>query len=316
MENVLSLLRLEVRFKNHSVKMKNYLYYIYWVFRTWPQRRNFPRLKIMTIEETVDDIIGNKKSISRFGDGEFLLLLKKRDLAFQRLDVILCDKLLQVLNNRNPKLCVAIPDSLNSRKGLEKYAKIHWLLFINTYSENLAKLFDRNYNYGNSNMTRIYAGMKDKAKSKQYFDKIKTIWENQEVLIIEGELSRLGVGNDLFDKAKKVERIICPNINAFAKYNEIKESAYCHGKGKLILVGLGPTATVLCSELCNGGFWAIDVGHIDVEYMWMLLGVKQRTSIKGRFVNESNNVDGFELDTHLIEPYRKSIILDLSNPQL
>lgn len=53
--------------------MKNYLLHIYWIYRTWPLRWNFPRYKIMTTVETIDDIINIKKSISHFGDGVYHL---------------------------------------------------------------------------------------------------------------------------------------------------------------------------------------------------------------------------------------------------
>lgn len=292
--------------------MKNYLLHIYWIYRTWPLRWGFPRYKIMTTAETIDDIINNKKSISRFGDGEFLLLIKERDINFQKLSVILSEKLLEVINNKNPKLLVALPDSISSTKTHKKFAKVHWLIFINTYGKTLSKLLDKNYHYGNANMTRLYAGMRNQSKSKVYFDRVKKIWEDQDVLIIEGDLSRLGVGNDLFQNTRSLERILCPRKNAFEKYEQIKMAAKKHGNDKLILCALGPTATVLCSELSNEGFWAVDIGHIDVEYMWMLMGAKERVSVKGRLVNESNNSEGHELSPELIAPYKNSIILDLS----
>lgn len=292
--------------------MKNDLYYIYWIIRTWPLRWNFPRFDVMSIEETIDDIVKNKKSISRFGDGEFLLLLKQQDLKFQKQDVLLAEKLLEVLQNRNLQFLIALPDSLATTKSHKRFAKVYWLLFINKHGKILAKFLDKSYRYGNANMTRLYAGMKDQLKAKMYFEKVKEIWQNKEILIIEGELSRLGVGNDLFDNAKSLKRIICPKQNAFEKYEEIKIAVRKFGQEKLILFSLGPTATVLCSELCNEGFWTIDVGHIDVEYMWMLMDAKERVSIKGRYVNESNNSEGYELDPELLDSYQKSVILDLT----
>lgn len=276
-------------------------------------RWDFPKYQIMSIDETVDDIIRNKKSISRLGDADFLLLLEIRDVGYQNLDLKLAEKLREVLRNRNPKFLIGLPDSLTSTKNHMRFAKVHWLLFINTYGKMLAKVFDKTYTYGNSNMTRIYAGMKDKSKAKQYFAKIKIIWDNMDILIVEGDLSRLGVGNDLFDNAASVARIICPHKNAFRKYDDIKLNVERYGKNKLILFALGPTATVLCSELCNDGFWAVDVGHIDVEYMWMQMGTNGRAPIKGRFVNESDNSLGYDLEPELLAPYQKSIILDLSN---
>ena len=41
------------------------------------------------------------------------------------------------------------------------------------------------------------------------------------VLLVEGEKSRLGVGNDLFENTGSVKRILCPSENAYEKYDEI-----------------------------------------------------------------------------------------------
>ena len=41
-------------------------------------------------------------------------------------------------------------------------------------------------------------------------------------------------------------------------------------KNKLILIALGPTATILAYDLYKLGYRAIDIGHIDIEYEWFL----------------------------------------------
>lgn len=266
----------------------------------------------MTFEETVNDLVHNKKSIARFGDGEFILVLKERDLGFQKLDVQLADKLAAVLKNCNPQLLIAIPDSIATTKNHKRFAKVHWLSFINTYGNRLSQFLYTDYYYGNANMTRLYAGAKDQSQAKLLFDKVRAIWEKQDLLIVEGDLSRLGVGNDLFDNATSLKRIICPGKNTFDKYDQIKDAALKLGENKLILCALGPTATVLCSDLSDLGYWAIDIGHIDVEYMWMLMDSKGRTSVKGRYVHESHNTEGYELDPEFVAPYKESILLDLS----
>ena len=37
---------------------------------------------------------------------------------------------------------------------------------------------------------------------------MKGIWEGRDIIFIEGEKSRLGVGNDLFDNAQSIHRIL------------------------------------------------------------------------------------------------------------
>ena len=153
--------------------------------------------------------------------------------------------------------------------------------------------------YGDTQITRPYIDLKDKKESENLFNNLKEIWDNRDVVIIEGEQTRLGVGNDLFNNIKSIKRIICPAKNAFNKYNYILDEAKTISKDKLILIALGPTATVLAYDLNKLGYQAIDVGHIDIEYEWFLQKVTEKVKLKNKYVNEgtgdiniSNENDG------------------------
>ena len=131
---------------------------------------------------------------------------------------------------------------------------------------------------------------KDKSKSSNILNKLKKIWSKKEIVIIEGEESRLGVGNDLFDNCLSIERIICPKNNCYEKYNDIlekvKNKVY---KDKLILIALGPTATVLAYDLSKLGYVALDIGHVDIEYEWFLMKADKKMNIEGKYVGEVLN---------------------------
>ena len=58
-----------------------------------------------------------------------------------------------------------------------------------------------------------------------------------------------------------------------------------YGRNKLILVALGQTATVLSYDLAKLGYWAIDIGHVDIEYEWFLRGAKDKLPVAGKYVN-------------------------------
>jgi glycosyltransferase family protein len=135
-------------------------------------------------------------------------------------------------------------------------------------------LIDLNRKYYSSFITRFYIDFKDKSKVPAYIKKLKLIWDKKDILIIEGEKSRLGVGNDLFNNAKSIKRILCPAVNAF-------------NQSILILLAIGPTSTILAYDLYKLGYQAIDVGHIDIEYEWFLRKAKKRTQIYNKFVNEA-----------------------------
>ncbi len=215
----------------------------------------------------------------------------------------------EVLNSKLDNHLVAIPSSFVSVKGLKRDAKIHWLHFINSYGNKVARsIVDKNYVFGDAFISRFYIDYLSKKNSLNVVDQLKNIWNNQHILIVEGEYSRLGVGNDLFNNALSIERIICPSNDAYSKYEKIVELSQKYGKDKLILIALGPTATILAYDLAKLNRWAIDIGHVDVEYMWMLQKAKNKIPIKGRFVAEAASNDDFELENLEKEFYENSII--------
>ena len=69
----------------------------------------FRNLYIVPTEETLNEMIKNKKSISRFSDGEFYLIYGS-SIRFQEYDKNLSKRLLEIIqnNNKNKKLLVGI----------------------------------------------------------------------------------------------------------------------------------------------------------------------------------------------------------------
>ncbi|KIA88523.1 GT-D fold domain-containing glycosyltransferase [Kaistella jeonii] len=292
--------------------MKNYLYFIYWIFRTWPLRWSFPKYKILNFEETIDEIILSKKSISRFGDGEFRLLIKERGIYFQNLSNTLADRLNEVLNSNLSNHLVCIPSSFSRQKNLKREVKIHWLNFINQKGNAIKTTIEnRNIFFGDALISRFYMDYKNKHKVPWKVNLLKKIWENQNLLIIEGAMSRLGIGNDFFTNAKSIERILCPSTNAFEKYEEILSVSKKHGKNKLIIIALGPAATILAYDLAKENKWALDLGHIDIEYSWFLQKAKTKVPVKGKKSAEVNGTESFELSDVEEKIYKKSIIAEI-----
>jgi glycosyltransferase family protein len=223
----------------------------------------FKNIKIYDDEKTLDEIISKKKSISRFGDGEFKFSKEKNLLI--GINVPYKPKIIDIFN----------PE-----------ARDYYTKWLKNFRFKLAKIL-KNHEYYSSTITRFYIDLKSKKGVPNYIKKLKKVWDQREVVIIEGEKSRLGVGNDLFDNMKSIERIICPTINAFNKYKEIINTIKKNvRKNKLILIALGPTATILAYDLYKLGYLAIDIGHIDIEYEWFLRKANTKIPIKNKYVNE------------------------------
>lgn len=243
--------------------------------------------KVKLIDESIEEVLNKRCSISRFGDGELWLICGGR-IRYQNADIKLRKRLKEILSSESENHIVAIPDIFTDErlflrtdeniefwnKHLSKH-RIDWYLNLNLKKQ-----------YYNTAISRFYIPIKNKEYSKKCIYLLKQIWDKQEIVIIEGNGSRLGVGNDLFDNAKKIERVICPSENAFNKYEEIIQEAKKIDKNKLVLIALGPTATVLAYDLYKLGYWAIDIGHIDLEYEWFKLGVSKQVKIDNKYTNE------------------------------
>lgn len=266
----------------------------------------FPLPVVKSIEETLDKINAEKCSISRFGDGEFLYIIDKLNLPFQKYEPRLAEKMKNILVSNDENILVGLPIGYHSLENLRKESRLTWRSQIAWIFPRLRKYLDLNKIYYNASMTRVYSGYEDKTCSKVYFEKLMKIWEGREVLLIEGEKSRLGAGNNLFSKAIKVERILAPMHHAFSKYDELFAEALKHDKSKLLLIALGPTATALSYDLAKEGYQAVDIGNVDIEYEWYLRGATSKIKIEGKYTSEAiggrnvEDIDDIEYNSQII----------------
>jgi glycosyltransferase family protein len=250
------------------------------VIKIWP----LPTVK--TIEETILKIIEDKVSIARFGDSEVLYIVDKLNLPYQKYDPRLAAKLKTVLKFGNERILVGLPEAYRSFGTAYKKHTIFWRSQITWTYPRFRKFLDLNKHYYNANITRFYYGFGDVEASKKYFALMKKIWDKRQILLIEGEKSRLGMGNDLFNNAVSVERILGPAHHAFSKFDAMYEEAMKHDKNKLVLIAMGPTAKALAYDLASSGFQAIDIGNLDLEYEWYKMGATKRVKVKGKYTSE------------------------------
>lgn len=286
---------------------KRYHYYRFF-FNTRKLRKNFPFYKVATLEETIDEIRIHKKNISRFGDGEFRLVLDASGIGFQNGSTEMTERLREVLTSNLPNHLVAIPETFSFRNNLNWRVKFWWLNFINTIGVQISHYLNPGKKYSNAFITRFYLDYETKNHIPNVLEKIKKVWENQDVLIVEGEYSRLGVGNDLFNNVKSLQRILCPAKDAFSMYHEIISEVRAHGRNKLVLLALGPTATVMAFDLAKENIWTLDIGHIDLEYMWYLQNAQEKIPVAGRLVNEATKEQNVDIPENEKVKYETSII--------
>lgn len=241
---------------------------------------------IASVDETIDEIVNNGCSISRYGDAEIKLVAGK-DISYQVNSPFVTKKMREVLSSDIDGLLIALADAFGNRNRYNDAANEYWEKHLSRYRRVWYKYLIKGKKYYNASMTRQYIGLRNKEESGEIFEHIKKIWDGREVLIIEGEKSRLGVGNDLLDNAKSIKRILGPSSQAFSKYDELLEEAKKIDKNSLVLLALGPAATCLAYDLHKLGYQAVDIGHIDVEYEWYKMNAKDRMPIKNKMVYEA-----------------------------
>lgn len=268
------------------------------------------KLKVRSIDETLDALLTTDKSLVRFGDGE-IVILKGVNLELQKADSKITENLIRILGYQHENLMVSIQGVFD---GVEKYqekSQLFWkdhLLFCR-------KIYNKYCNsekiYCDTAVTRCYYVFRDKSLCGTWFEKFKMVWKDKDIVVVEGGRTHNGVGNDLFEYARNVERIICPPSNAFDVYDTILEECEKVSKEKLILVSLGVTAKMLTEDLFLKGYRVIDIGNLDMEYEWYLKKAGDKMGVeKHGIVGEQANREAGYFE------YLQQIIVNIELPKI
>lgn len=260
-------------------------------------------------EKAIELIINEGKSMSRFGDGEFAVIAGDNRQKFQLANPKLGERLKEVLASTDDNILICIANNYGDLSEYNADGKYNIRAYMTPeVRAQHYKLLDMNRVYYDAYLTRPYASYKDNNTDapRKRFDNLRRIWKGKNLVIIEGERTRMGVGNDLFDNAKSITRILGPAVNAFDRYEDILGEALKQDKDKLILIAMGATATVLAYDLAKAGYQALDIGHIDMEYEWMLTGKGKKTEVKHKYNNEVAGGDNVE---ELSDPIYESQII-------
>lgn len=251
-------------------------------------------VRVHTVEETIDELIHTDKSMIRFGDGE-ITMIRGRSLKLQQVEPEIIDGLKRMLGYEHDGLIVTIPDIFDELSVYRKQSRQFWrdhLLFSRKIYE---KYCNTDREYYNTSISRFYITLEDRSRCRKWVEGIRQIWKDKDVVVVEGERTHNGVGNDLLDTAASVERIIGPSSDAYARLDEIQECCREYPKDRLFLISLGVAAKFLAERLFLEGYRALDIGNLDMEYEWYLHGAKQKEELAKHDVigEEANRAAGY-----------------------
>ena len=247
------------------------------------------RIQVHTIDETIDELLNTEKSMVRFGDGE-IVMIKGVDLMLQKAAPEIGEGLARILAWPYDDLLVTIPgifDTLSDHhKASRQFWKDHLLFCRKTYE----KYCNPDRIYYTTFVSRCYYFAADRRNCDRWFAKIRKIWENRDIVIVEGTKTHNGVGNDLFDSAGSIERIICPPKDAYGSLPKITEACMQYGTDRLFLLSVGVAAKFLAVTLFEKGYRVLDIGNLDLEYEWYVRQAAEKIPLeKHEIVGEAAN---------------------------
>ena len=284
------------QFKQYAIRTREYLYrkldLLYSRLHKSPQ--------IESVATTLQYILTHKCSVFRFGEEELELMEGRKKLPF-KLDPVLETRLKTVLQTESSHLIQCIPDvftGLNQyRSRYSEYLKIQIVRTRKNWYQHLS--MDRIYY--NAFINQCYTLYADKTNVQLYFDRWKAIWKDRDLLIVEGEKTRLGLDSDFFHTANSIKRILCPKSQAEEWHKELLEECQQFSKDHLILVAVDSMTGLLVLELTDCGYQTIDARQIGDEYEWYLV---QENNIN----QDADKTSETELDE---KQYRSQIVCRL-----
>ena len=308
------------------MKISNFLYRVkdgiirrYRWYSVYPKaRKPFQKINILNSFESIQFIVEHNCSVSRYGDGELSFFCGIKE-GYQEVDEEMVTRLKNILKAKDaPNHFIGLPYHLKDVKGTTVFSKTFWGEIVCKYGQFWIKLISKDRMYLDTQISRFYKAYHNIKRSEKQLQYLKKIWDGRMMVIVEGCQSRTGVGNDLYDNAKSVERIIGYATNAYMHYDEMLNAITSHVKpdeGKLIFLSYGPSATILAYDLAKLGYQAIDIGHLDIEYEWYLQAKAgnesaEKSVIKGKYTNEAAGGDLVEDCTD--EKYLSEIICDIT----
>lgn len=211
----------------------------------------YPNVK--SIDETIDALVNTEASIARFGDGEYLLMSGK-SIDFQKYSRQIQKKLLEVMNSNCPNCLIGIIEY--KLTGMTPYTRDFW--FENIYR--IIKLFKRNTFYN----ARISWEL-----SHERINKLKKIWEGKDIIFVTGKDSEFNVNHELFNNKNSAQNVYGLPNNAFFEYDSLSKAIIDVAKSisnPIVILSLGPTASILAYDLATKGIRSLDLGHITNIY--------------------------------------------------
>lgn len=211
--------------------------------------------------ETIRRVRDERLSLARYGDGE-IKLCRGADCKPQDHDHEIAKRLRNILISDAAHTLVAVP---NIWSGVVPAAKTIW----RAYREGAnAQFYKPGKVYGSSFVSRPDSA--PHINTDSYWGLMRSIWVGRDVVFLTGaKKGRQFLHTGMLSNARNLAVVHGPQHNAWGHYRDLMERVRSKVEGlvdPLVILALGPTATVMAYHLGKEGIQALDLGHAGVFY--------------------------------------------------
>ena len=221
-------------------------------------------MQIMDEHSTIQYLIDHRASIARYGDGELKLCTGRRAKS-QVCSAGIQNRMREILVSRNNNNCLVGIPRIYSSEDKCRMSERKWSFWKNYANDKHLPLYDKYKLYGSAFITRPDAA--PGIDNAEYYAKIKSLWKDREVLILHGKGTGFLKSPSLLDGVKKYQEAIGPPTNAYSEHKSLlKRMLLTSDRDTIILISLGPEATILAWDLACNERQALDLGHLGMFY--------------------------------------------------
>jgi hypothetical protein len=231
---------------------------------TWAEIEAFMRDHVLDLQETLRRVRTERLSLARLGDGELLLAISaEAKIGFQLGSPELQADLQSILKGDGW-------DDLPLLRCLPGITASYYRPYWAKYWSFVKPLLNLSATYGDTSVSREEMFRIDAEASRQAW---RAVWNDKNVCYIVGRKSRFDPIAALFDGVASQRTIYSVPKDAYADIPRIIDEVVASvPRDTLILLALGPAATVLAARLTRLGYWALDIGHITNAYQTVVHG--------------------------------------------
>lgn len=198
-------------------------------------------------EETTLALALSGFSISRFGDGELRCAMGGQASA-QIPDQAMAHELRRILIGPTKSL-VCLPHSKYGPKAA------NW----KKYETTKFTPYFKQMQYGSAFITR--PDSTPHINTPEYWANVRKLWSNRDTVLVVG--TDYGSLNEhMLRDARSLRVVFGPRRDAYAEIPRLMDEIGKPPEDHIVLMCLGPAATIMAERLAQKGVWAIDIGHI------------------------------------------------------